>query len=425
MNSVSFRNPGVIDMVAVRTFGASSKVGDNPIGFFGTGLKYALAILMRVGCGVTIWAGLQGYAVEKREQKIRNDTFNMIVLRRLKNGAPAGKPIELGFTTELGKTWLLWQAFRELYCNAKDENGECVLGSVAPQADQTTIVVTGEAFVGIYYDRHTIVLDGQQHWLDLGPVHVYERPSQHVYYRGVRVLDLPKPSRYTYNILSQLQLTEDRTLALGVYVVQNKIRDAALFCPNEVFLRSILTTGKDEFEQSLEWDGTYSPVGPLLLDVMQGLIRDPRLNLSAVRLLARKRGEMGIEPREVEISEAERTELATAVALCQRLGYDVTQYPIIVTDELGNHILGKADMMRHRSYISRHTFSQGVRRLAGTILEEYIHLHYKLVDESRALQDHLLDALITAGDRLVENIAAPPVDRGDSSEEEVDDDSPF
>jgi hypothetical protein len=46
---VVFENPGEIDAAAIRTFGVSVKEGENPIGFFGTGLKYAIAILLRTG----------------------------------------------------------------------------------------------------------------------------------------------------------------------------------------------------------------------------------------------------------------------------------------------------------------------------------------------------------------------------------------
>ena len=36
---IVFENPGEIDVAAISTFGVSVKETDNPIGFFGTGLK--------------------------------------------------------------------------------------------------------------------------------------------------------------------------------------------------------------------------------------------------------------------------------------------------------------------------------------------------------------------------------------------------
>jgi len=44
---ITFENDGEIDLRAISQFGINVKTGDSPIGFFGTGLKYALAVLMR------------------------------------------------------------------------------------------------------------------------------------------------------------------------------------------------------------------------------------------------------------------------------------------------------------------------------------------------------------------------------------------
>ena len=55
--TIIFENPGEIDPVAIITFGINVKESDHPIGFFGTGLKYALAILLREGQPITIQSG--------------------------------------------------------------------------------------------------------------------------------------------------------------------------------------------------------------------------------------------------------------------------------------------------------------------------------------------------------------------------------
>jgi hypothetical protein len=54
-------NAGLIPMEAVTTMGVSAKEGENPIGFFGTGLKYAIASLLRTSHKITIWRGLDRY----------------------------------------------------------------------------------------------------------------------------------------------------------------------------------------------------------------------------------------------------------------------------------------------------------------------------------------------------------------------------
>lgn len=48
MKSYIFKNAGVIDPRAIATFGVSSKEGASPIGFFGTGLKYAVGVRLEL-----------------------------------------------------------------------------------------------------------------------------------------------------------------------------------------------------------------------------------------------------------------------------------------------------------------------------------------------------------------------------------------
>lgn len=54
---VIFRNKGIIDPRSITTFGVSSKDSESAIGYFGTGLKYAIAILLREGCKIDIYTG--------------------------------------------------------------------------------------------------------------------------------------------------------------------------------------------------------------------------------------------------------------------------------------------------------------------------------------------------------------------------------
>lgn len=54
---ILFQNPGEIDLLSIASFGVSVKEGENPIGFFGTGLKYAIAVLLRTGHRITVMTG--------------------------------------------------------------------------------------------------------------------------------------------------------------------------------------------------------------------------------------------------------------------------------------------------------------------------------------------------------------------------------
>ena len=52
--TVYFANAGLIDLDVIRIMGVSVKTKDNPIGYFGTGLKFALSTLLRSGHKVTL-----------------------------------------------------------------------------------------------------------------------------------------------------------------------------------------------------------------------------------------------------------------------------------------------------------------------------------------------------------------------------------
>src|SRR4051812_38184717 len=95
-----FSNPGVLEMELVKMMGVSVKESSDPIGFFGTGLKYAMATALRLGGEMTIFTDGQRYDVRGRKMTLRDKEFTQVML----NDEP------LGFTTELGKQWEAWMA---------------------------------------------------------------------------------------------------------------------------------------------------------------------------------------------------------------------------------------------------------------------------------------------------------------------------
>jgi hypothetical protein len=115
--SLVFSNPGTLDINLVKLLGVSVKESENPIGFFGTGLKYAIATTLRLGGSLTILTDGQRYEVSGRKVLLRDKEFTQVML----NDEP------LGFTTELGKQWEAWMVVRELYSNALDESGRTEL----------------------------------------------------------------------------------------------------------------------------------------------------------------------------------------------------------------------------------------------------------------------------------------------------------
>lgn len=378
-NIVSFRNRGLIDLRAVRTFGVSSKECDNPIGFFGTGLKYAIAICLRLGCKITLWRGLERVEFSTSDVAIRTGSFRVVTMN----------DEEIGFTTDLGKTWEPWQAFRELYCNAIDEGGEVSHQRLEPQEDFTTIVVTGDQIYSAYLERAQIVLSVTP-WHSTDRLHVHDRPTEYGYYRGIRAGKLEYPSVMTYNVLSNLDLTEDRTLK-NIYQFYSAVRHAVLQSDNEEFLVKFLCAPTGSFESRLDLDCWVTPAENFL-SVIERLSFKLCTNPTALALYKKHR-KTAISPDSVPLNRIEQMQLDRAIQFVTWGGYPVSDYPIVVTSDLDDHIWGQA--YEGKIYLNRSAFACGTKIIAGTLIEEYTHLRWHLKDESRDLQNHLLNALVT------------------------------
>jgi hypothetical protein len=390
---VIFENPGEIDPLAIRTFGVSVKEGENPIGFFGTGLKYALAILLRTGHQVSMQAGTQTLAFGTKEAAIRNQPFNLITM----DGEP------LGFTDAVGKTWDVWMAYRELYCNCKDEAGSVFVADDVPEPQQgvTRVIVEGDVFLQEHNNRSNFILTGEP-WLKLENCEVHDGESCGVFYRGILVHRLPRGevSRFTYNITDQVDLTEDRT-AKYAFMFPGLIAGSVLQADNENFLRELLALEDRYYEHSFDFRNAWGNPKPtkIFLDVVEKLVqnRAARTNVSAqIRYKTEKRSELA--PANTKLVGVEAAILKTATKFCRKLGFAISEYPVVVTDTLGPNILGMAE--DGRIYVSRRAFMQGTKCVAGTLIEEFIHLKYGHEDSTRGMQNFLIDRLVSLGERM-------------------------
>jgi len=116
--------PTKIEPFSWSIMGVNVKENDNPIGHFGTGLKMAIAVLLRTNHNITIKTEDQEYIFGIDLKTLRGKDFWVCTC----NGE------ELPYTTELGKEWDVWMAYRELISNTIDEGGNY---SEEPLSDET------------------------------------------------------------------------------------------------------------------------------------------------------------------------------------------------------------------------------------------------------------------------------------------------
>lgn len=262
MTAVVFETPGLIDMRAFTVMGAHAKPRtDAPIGYYGTGLKYALAVLIREGAEPVVWVGHDRFRFSKVMSTFRGTPINIIKMSRLRAGNARETSYEMPFTTAMGKNWQIWMAYRELASNTSDEGGT-IWHDTAPAnkivggGDMTRIVIDLPAFEAAWEKRDEVFLaNGLRSGVG---IQVLPGPSKVLWWRGMRVLDLPKPATFTYNILDPVELTEDRTLkhehqarwAIAKWVVGEATADQA---------EAVLKAKPDAWESVLDFPGWAMP----------------------------------------------------------------------------------------------------------------------------------------------------------------------
>ena len=382
---IIFENNGEIDPRSITTFGVSSKDNANAIGYFGTGLKYAIAILLREGCKIDIYSGLNKLSFSIQESSLRNDVFKFIAM----NDEP------ISFTTELGKNWELWQAFRELYCNCTDEFGAINKTDVdvIPEEGKTKIVVTGKAFERIYDQKDSIILPEQ--------FTVQPRSSNVVYFKGVKVFDLKNPSINTYNLTEGITLTEDRTIKSEWDLQHAMAKKVVMSLDKDIITRAVTATSNEVYESTLPYHYFDYSTSACFKETVLSLYAAKTHNICKNALLAAGLKEYHDLPEEsMEVNSLNKKKMEKAINFCKKTGYFVTDYPIIVTDKLKADHLGLA--MNGKIYISPMNFDKGTKYLAGTLIEEYIHNKYGYEDETYQLQTFLFDNIVSLGERLLD-----------------------
>lgn len=213
-----------------------------------------------------MWRGGYEYQFVGRESSFRDQEFTFIDLVRRKG--LFSRTTELPFTTELGKTWNLWQAFRELHANTIDEEGRTFLSTTTDEEfsrdysaykGQTLIIVEGSAYVDEYHRMDTTFLPDALRLREAGDAAVqrFDRPNKFVYYRGMRVHELREGSQYTYNILNGLDLTEDRTAKYS-WQVDQIIASFVKGHTDVPFIRRVINAAQGTYERKLAYNYSYN-----------------------------------------------------------------------------------------------------------------------------------------------------------------------
>lgn len=282
-----FETKTILDIRAITTFGLHAKPNTkSPIGYFGTGLKMAIAVLCRLGIPVEVHIGTAQYAFRADPIMFRSKEFQLITMGRKRSLAALWDTHEMPFTTELGKNWKLWMAFRELEANTRDEGGHTywvnpgayIHPSLTPTEGRTRIILHSTPELReVFNERHTTFLRGGLVERGSNPeIQIMNGESKYIYYRGMRVLDLEKPSAFTYNILGGpwCDLTEDRTLKYG-YMVPVQIAQFLAQSTDKELIHRLLSVNDTHYEHELPIDRVTDP-SPEFLDIVKNRVANEK-----------------------------------------------------------------------------------------------------------------------------------------------------
>ena len=402
MTYVIFENPGTLDPRALTIMGLNAKENDNPIGYFGTGFKYGVAIALRNGCKVLIQNG-QGpdQMVKQVEQEFRNKKYMSLWLGDK----------ELPFTTELGKNWKLWQAYREFKGNCDDEGGKIWVDTLIPMREnnKTRIIISGDNFLKVYEDRDNYFWDkSTAMMLDESNSRSINNPGS-LFYRGIKVGEVMGETDYSYNIVDrELDLSEDRILtSWGEYRFIGRLTMSILSSKDEVLIEEFVCSKDEKRFETLPF--TLPDTDTVFAKVVKRIYttQPERLQESLIGQIRKRTGgetsypSLPLTPSDVKARDK-------ALALIEPLDLNLQKVKIIWKADIGENVLGCA--IRNEVYIGKRCFDDGAKVIAATFIEEYIHAVDKISDYTRTFQDRVLRMLVNV-------LAEKPADDYQSNDE--------
>lgn len=378
-----FETPGDFPIAAATTMGVSVKDTDNPIGKFGTGLKYAIAGILRMGGYITIQSGEDKYEFALEHSSIRGRDFFLVTC----NGTPCG------YTTELGKHWQPWMLFRELASNTLDENG--VWGKHPTFEHNTIISVSCRELEEAEKDQAVFRPKAQVLYEFDGTLTMYDKPSPYFYYRGIRVGDFPCP--YLFD-LEDGSLSEDRTMDTYYFLgeVSYFLNHGPAF--SDGLLHEIATAEKHSFWDAV-MDRTYAYSEKRLeqFSKVEHLIKHPRL-IDAVHKHMLKKGKRSRPIKKIGVREDKL--ISRAERMCKKLGMEpIPRDKLFLTEDLGQGVYGQYDTISKEVYINTSALAGDGTQFLKTYLEENIHRVSGASDYSRNFQEFCLDLLLAFAPR--------------------------
>lgn len=355
-----FATPGHLEELAFQSFGLSSK-DETQIGRFGTGLKYAIAIILRLGGKISIKApGRSTLVFTSREEEFRGKPVHFVYANEMR----------LPFTTDLGKDWLPWMAYRELLSNTIDEGGEVLFGNVQEDDARTHIEVQCREIYAAYFESDKYFIPAEDTPLEVAEgMEVYAGASSAIFYKGIRIYEAPFELSFRYNLTAPVTLSEDRTAANST-VLLYQIGNHILELENEEILTKALH--RKAGESNLSYSEYFSPSAAFM-----GVTRKLGNEASGNALLVTARAELKNLEGATVYSTAEEAKKNQAVnrglALLRLAGADLSSISVAVMDNKA--LSGSYEVRIDKTIILNQKYIEDQSLIAEALFAAYCDIH--------------------------------------------------
>lgn len=405
------QNNGEVDINAFRLMGATTKDGDDTkIGYFGSGIKYALASALRKNIPIKIFSGEKEIKVTTRNTKMRERTFSVICI----NGQPTS------ITTQIGKDWKDWFIFREFYCNAIDEGGQSLAVNDNPTGEKgkTTIYLGLEGEMKNVFDSLDKYFSFRREPLfNLSTGKVFNKIGDNmtIYRKGIQVWN-ERDSIFDYDF-NRISINEARETS--DFQVEWELNKLWKYHANEQMI-SCLTHNQDKYEFTMNWELSNDKFSNTWYEALKdkviipkeygGYFADDLSNFHVIlphklcvalhNTFGNKLKIRGLQDKKAGIVELPMSDRETAMIKkgieflkTSNSFSDIEQFTIRMA-VLENFTLGQVE--DGIIYLSKDLFQDGQRKVIEVLIEEYIHAKKSVGDRTREMQNFLIKYIVSS-----------------------------
>lgn len=248
--NVYFVTPTRISYIDLITMGGSEKVGDeSKIGQFASGLKYAMALMLRnkVGFKVTTYHNTDPQSIfTLREYNIEDSVTgkSKTLIGVSEYDGKTHSVHNTGFSIDLGLNWEPWMILRELASNVKDEGGYYTDIDPTPRVEGTVMELSFDedsAFWEVWKNKSLYINENEPLFKVSETLDAYDNPEKYlkIFKQGILVYeDRERYSQWAWAI--HFGEIDERRLLNNVTGVLSQIADEVAYTKNQDFLSEIV-----------------------------------------------------------------------------------------------------------------------------------------------------------------------------------------